>query len=643
MRTRHGRARYAALFASTVLLYYPSSLNAEIRLITYTGVLADGFDASGVFTRQGTSLQGQSFRAIVRVNDSLPGSQRVIFPDSEYPHSEVYGEARSNPILAQLTIHGQTFRFNTTGIGGAGADYWSDYQAISTYSQYGVGGPQPSLVTGNTFPQFTEIQENFGAYVATSTGRILQSVDYRDPIAYNVRGGDEASGSFRIYRQFVEPDQGESMLAYGTFSIDRVTTTLSTPNLSSSATYKQLALMSNDVYSKIPTGDINEYVLLIHGSTGSRLSADTIFATAYYSAANNGEREKIVIAVRGSSSEDFELRNGSFVTGLPTSGLSDSVRDVANLVGRLHSQFPDAQITLTGHSLGGAIAQIIGDATGLRTIAFDAPGGRGLFGVNAQTTIRELVSGSIASMPGSENHEFTNIRYYGDVVSKIGTPFDNVKTVLPSNQNDLLKIATYNLLIDGCALICHSPSKIIDELFLGSMPVDGIPDLSTNATLPVQGLLSILGFGKDFQYSVNAGRYVLYDPSGSGRTGIIDLDVLSVPVEGIYLPGFASDYGIEFLSETGEWIGLGSFDGFTDIAVPRSRSYRISRADTLLDDFGNFAIGLRFGADGIFRGHIYLSAGSEVSEPSIWLSLIGGFFVIGILSRLKHRGIEILR
>jgi putative lipase involved disintegration of autophagic bodies len=41
---------------------------------------------------------------------------------------------------------------------------------------------------------------------------------------------------------------------------------------------------------------------------------------------------------------------------------------------KIHQDFPNAQIVLTGHSLGGALTQIVGDAAKLTIVSFDALG-----------------------------------------------------------------------------------------------------------------------------------------------------------------------------------------------------------------------------------------------------------------------------
>jgi pimeloyl-ACP methyl ester carboxylesterase len=58
-----------------------------------------------------------------------------------------------------------------------------------------------------------------------------------------------------------------------------------------------------------------------------------------------------------------------------TAGLqSDQYDEAVNLVNSVHASYPDEKIELTGHSLGGGLAQIASAATGYRATTFNAVG-----------------------------------------------------------------------------------------------------------------------------------------------------------------------------------------------------------------------------------------------------------------------------
>src|SRR5262249_49642598 len=128
---------------------------------------------------------------------------------------------------------------------------------------------------------------------------------------------------------------------------------------------------------------------------------------------------KIIIAFRGTSDQSGSVRvlNGaadySFGGSMPTDALKSSIVDGAFLIKRLREQNPGASITLTRHSLGGAMAQILGEATGLDAVAFNAPGGGNLYGSLAPS-VQAIVG---PAGPGTLNN---NYRIDGDQVSLFG-------------------------------------------------------------------------------------------------------------------------------------------------------------------------------------------------------------------------------
>src|SRR5262249_335331 len=72
--------------------------------------------------------------------------------------------------------------------------------------------------------------------------------------------------------------------------------------------------------------------------------------------------ERIVVAFRGTFTAELEaavkniLADASFLTGHPNALLQKYINYAVDFVKNVHLAHPDALITLTGHSLGGAIA-----------------------------------------------------------------------------------------------------------------------------------------------------------------------------------------------------------------------------------------------------------------------------------------------
>src|SRR5262249_42962233 len=121
---------------------------------------------------------------------------------------------------------------------------------------------------------------------------------------------------------------------------------------------------------------------ILNGTEGS-FTAGSFRANAYASS----DDSQIVIAFRGTDLNDNIvtllkniLADISFVTGVVNANLLNYVEDAAQFVRSIEAAFPHASITLTGHSLGGAIAQIISAASGLSASVFNAPGVGTIYG-----------------------------------------------------------------------------------------------------------------------------------------------------------------------------------------------------------------------------------------------------------------------
>jgi hypothetical protein len=150
----------------------------------------------------------------------------------------------------------------------------------------------------------------------------------------------------------------------------------------------------------------------------------------------------------------------------PDSTFAQEVQDAANFLQKVRQDVslgstsgPYAQITITGHSLGGALAQVLGYVSGYTTIAFDAPG--------AGLLLYPLAPyDGAASMAGDGvRRGNTNYHMWGDQVSlaggSIGTQLTVLGTEYPDDVPDIIN--NHNLLYlesdiaNGTATVSGTP------------------------------------------------------------------------------------------------------------------------------------------------------------------------------------------
>jgi Ca2+-binding RTX toxin-like protein len=139
-------------------------------------------------------------------------------------------------------------------------------------------------------------------------------------------------------------------------------------------------------------------------------SAGSYHAGVFY----NSDNSQIVIDVVGQSDDLYA--DLSFFSPLgPTAAFRQYVTSTSELLAEVHANNPDAHITLTGYSLGGAVVQLIGNASHYSTVAFDAPGAMQLdSALQAEMKAAQLIGDS------NDNRESNvDIRVVGDGFSLV--------------------------------------------------------------------------------------------------------------------------------------------------------------------------------------------------------------------------------
>jgi T5SS/PEP-CTERM-associated repeat protein len=213
---------------------------------------------------------------------------------------------------------------------------------------------------------------------------------------------------------------------------------------------------------------------------------------------------QIVIVFRGTDPNEWKniLADKSFATGVPTTTFKNYVIQAGQFLRNIQGANPGAVLTLTGHSLGGAIAQLLGDAYGLRTISFNAPG-------PAELEPALIADGDLASPSGIKG-DITNFRIYGDQASLIGTQLGETTTIA-SPYKDAVSNAYAN----------HDINTIIDQLVSQASTQTGLPP---DVPLPEAGIVvsaanayvSLVTFS-----SGSPGQLCAIDPAGAASYQLI--------------------------------------------------------------------------------------------------------------------------
>ena len=221
-----------------------------------------------------------------------------------------------------------------------------------------------------------------------------------------------------------------------------------------------LAHLSSAVYNE-SAGVIDGFTPL--GSQYTITGASTQDGFGAVAFRNPSDPDTIVIAVRGTDPSNFYntvfnvVADGSIASGSISNDIfAQDVNDLVALLQHVHQDYNNSRILLTGHSLGGALAQIVGNAAGINVVSFDAPGAKGLLPPNpstmagsSTTDLAEFNLGHLAALniasPLLFDGPIVNYRLYGDQVSLVGLnqQFGTTKTVDDAS----------NVLVDASVLL----------------------------------------------------------------------------------------------------------------------------------------------------------------------------------------------
>lgn len=228
----------------------------------------------------------------------------------------------------------------------------------------------------------------------------------------------------------------------------------------SSMRIAELSTLSNLAYTKTSFPPVYGWTLSDEYST---LNSPGFSATTYR------RGNEFVIAFRGTDSISDIGADASFVFRQ----WSTQFEKAAQLINQIRDEVEGAKIQVTGHSLGGGIAQIMAKMFNLSGASFDAPGARSVTNTRGYLEAKEKYAGDIPEV--QESSSFINYRSSGSLISSVGQHIGQTEILSPTGSS-----FSSITIISIFALFAGGPVSILSlaGFFIGNV----------NRTHPVTGM-----------------------------------------------------------------------------------------------------------------------------------------------------------
>jgi hypothetical protein len=333
----------------------------------------------------------------------------------------------------------------------------------------------------------------------------------------------------------------------------------------------ELARLSDCAYSNGKTdGDGNECTAFttydkvdLDCASPSHMATCFDFPGGFQAAAvvNKG-KDSVVLAIAGTDWQDLSdlLADATWLSGavFPSLQFQEHMYAAATMLKILNASYKDATITLTGHSLGGAVAQLVANASGSSAITFNAPGADAtllFFG----TAIADK-SGKVSTPPTVQ--EIENYRMYGDLVSTAGKQVGAEITLTPPISTSIIDnapeltwlqmhgISTVIERLEAGAAVSQSYGPRLTDL-AGTLTTKAFKAVGPYAALMVVGPLAVSGFPTPLLFDPqDLDLYEFSEDAGSPKVRTITFPLILTA---------NAEFNLQTIVN-GVWTSLGMFD-----------------------------------------------------------------------------------